>query len=90
MLEYLALVFVTGLLTGIHCIAMCGSLVLSYVAGGMQDKRQVFLLQHLVYNGSRILSYGLVGAALGFPGSVFTISLASGNPHRKLKDLPVL
>ncbi len=71
----LVLVFTTGLLTGIHCIAMCGSLVLSYVARGNGDKSHSLLAQHAVYNGARILSYGVVGAALGFLGSVFTISL---------------
>lgn len=74
----LILVFVTGLLTGIHCMAMCGSFVVSYIAGGLvgdaKGGRHI-LLQHMAYNGARIFSYMVVGAALGLLGSVFTISL---------------
>ncbi len=73
----LVLVFVTGLLTGIHCMAMCGSFVVSYIAGGLGDNKggRHILLQHLAYNGARIFSYVVVGAVLGLLGSVFTISL---------------
>ncbi len=74
----LVLVFVTGLLTGIHCMAMCGSFVVSYIAGGLGDNKgggRHILLQHVAYNGARIFSYTAVGAALGLLGSVFTISL---------------
>ena len=68
----LFLIFTLGLVTGFHCIAMCGGFVISYstkhVAGGKNFK------SHLVYGASKTLSYTLIGGIFGLLGSfiVFT------------------
>lgn len=51
------LLFLTGLFTSVHCIAMCGGINLSQSLGG---KRAV-----IKYNSARILSYTLIGLVLG-------------------------
>jgi sulfite exporter TauE/SafE len=59
-------VFLTGLLGGVHCAGMCGGIVaaLSGQAGGRR------LPLHLAYNGGRVLSYCLAGALAGAAGSL--------------------
>ncbi|HEY5549012.1 MAG TPA: sulfite exporter TauE/SafE family protein [Coriobacteriia bacterium] len=58
--------FAVGLVTSIHCVFMCGGLVLTYAVKGTEDgpwyRR---LLPHLAYQGSKILSYAIVALALG-------------------------
>lgn len=54
----LGALFVTGMLTGVHCIGMCGGIMLSQ--GGA-----------LMYNGGRLVSYTLMGAAFGALGTSF-------------------
>ncbi len=58
--------FAVGLVTSIHCIFMCGGLVLTYAVKGTEDgpwyRR---LVPHLAYQGSKILSYAVVALALG-------------------------
>jgi len=58
--------FAVGLVTSIHCVFMCGGLVLTYAVkgaeGGPWYKR---LLPHLVYQGAKIVSYATVALILG-------------------------
>lgn len=56
------LVFVTGLLGGVHCIGMCGGIMLT---------------QHnaLAYNGGRLIGYSIVGFIFGAIGSYISFSL---------------
>lgn len=62
------LIFVTGLLTSLHCVAMCGGITLSQVSGGNTVRlRSAALLQ---YHVGRIVSYSLVGFILGAIGAV--------------------
>lgn len=72
------LVFLFGLITGLHCIGMCGSFIIGYTAKDVQLGRPVFH-SHLLYGAGKIISYTLLGALLGFIGSFFRITpLASG------------
>jgi sulfite exporter TauE/SafE len=63
-----------GLVTSIHCVAMCGPLVLTYAVkgadGGSFAKR---MFPHFAYQSAKILSYMLVGLLLGSLGSLFDI-----------------
>jgi sulfite exporter TauE/SafE len=66
--------FATYLLTGItmgfgHCIGMCGPLVISFSLNLGQRNATV---PHLIYHCGRILTYTILGAAMGATGS-FTI-----------------
>lgn len=64
------MLIVTGLFTSIHCISMCGAINLTAV---FQNKGGSFL-QPLLYNAGRLLSYTLIGCAVGALGSVLRIS----------------
>ncbi|MCD8375926.1 MAG: sulfite exporter TauE/SafE family protein [Oscillospiraceae bacterium] len=68
---YFAL-FVIGLLTSVHCIAMCGGLNLaqSISSGGVKPLRRSVL-----YNLGRLCSYTLIGGILGFIGEKAAITL---------------
>jgi sulfite exporter TauE/SafE len=63
-----------GLVTSVHCVTMCGTMVLSYAIKG--DEEGPFLkrmLPHFAYHGAKILSYMIVGLALGAIGSAFNL-----------------
>lgn len=55
-----------GLVTSLHCVAMCGGLVLMCAVGGPADAPwQRRLTPHLAYQGAKIASYAAVALALG-------------------------
>jgi hypothetical protein len=59
-------VFVVGLLGGVHCLGMCGSIVGIFTTQVPKEKsRWPF---HLAYSSGRILSYALAGALVGAVG----------------------
>ena len=68
---YIAL-FLTGLLTSVHCIAMCGGLNLAQSMG--KDNTRP-LRGSLLYNLGRLTSYTLIGGVLGFIGEKAAITL---------------
>jgi uncharacterized protein len=59
----MAALFMLGLMGTGHCIGMCGPLV---VALPGQTGR---LTAHLAYHGGRLITYGVIGAAMGAAGS---------------------
>jgi sulfite exporter TauE/SafE len=68
-----------GLATSLHCVAMCGSLVLTYsVSEGSGAGVLRKLAPHLAYQGSKIASYmavaAVLGAISGTVGAAFDIS----------------
>ena len=72
------LIFLVGLLTSLHCVAMCGGIVLSQ--GIRRESRPIpprpgeRLLPNLLYNGGRVVSYTIIGGAVGALGSVLSLS----------------
>ena len=54
---------VLGLLGSVHCLAMCGPLVIA-----LNSKKQQTLVDKVYYNGGRILSYGAMGLIAGLVG----------------------
>jgi sulfite exporter TauE/SafE len=72
--------FAAYLLTGItigfgHCIGMCGPLVISFsLSMGQQDATAA----HLMYHCGRILTYTILGAAMGATGSFTIIAVHVG------------
>lgn len=55
-----------GAVTSIHCIFMCGGLVLTYAVRGTQDGPWIRRLSpHLAYQGAKIASYATVALVLG-------------------------
>ncbi len=64
----LGLVFAVGLLTGFHCIGMCGGFVLSY-SGNAKSR-----LSHIYYGAGKMVSYTIMGAAFGLLGSFIVLT----------------
>lgn len=69
----LILLFLAGILTGFHCISMCGAFVVSYTTKNAINGHKGFK-QHLVYGGSKVLSYTIIGGIFGLIGGVFAFS----------------
>jgi sulfite exporter TauE/SafE/copper chaperone CopZ len=70
-----AMLLIIGLLTGVHCIAMCGGINLSQTLNREQGTNTYsLLLPGILYNGGRLVSYTAVGILVGALGSVITLS----------------
>jgi len=70
--------FVVGLITSVHCIAMCGGINLSQSVSYKLDNGNpdTFskLKPSLLYNGGRVISYTIIGGTVGALGSVISFS----------------
>jgi len=62
--------FLLGLAGSLHCILMCGPLVL--LLGS--SKKSSMLWYHIIYHSGRISTYGLLGIFAGLVGKGFTIA----------------
>lgn len=75
------MLFVIGLITSVHCVAMCGGINLSQSlpkgADGKGESRFAALRPSLAYNVGRVLSYTIVGFLVGGLGSVISFSNAA-------------
>ncbi len=67
--------FAVGLFTSVHCIAMCGGINLSQSVGAA-DEGKVSFRGALLYNLGRVISYTVIGGAVGGIGSVLFVSAA--------------
>ena len=65
------MLFIIGLLTSVHCVAMCGGINLSQCIG---NGEQTSFLAAALYNLGRVISYTCIGFVLGLVGM-----LAGGN-----------
>ncbi len=64
----LSVIFTFGLVSSLHCVGMCGPIVLTY---GISLNRRSYgrqALSHLSYNAGRILTYSVLGAVAGLAG----------------------
>jgi sulfite exporter TauE/SafE/copper chaperone CopZ len=71
------MIFAIGLLTSVHCIAMCGGINISQcIPPAAAGKRSGFATFRpgLLYNAGRVASYTIIGGAVGFIGSVISFS----------------
>ena len=69
------LMFVLGLVSSIHCVQMCGPIVLSYslpLAGGASQRQ--LAVAHLWYNLGRVTTYTALGALAGAAGGVIGLA----------------
>lgn len=63
------MLFITGLLTSIHCISMCGAInLMTAFNDGNNFKRPI------LYNLGRLISYSFLGGIIGLVGSVISIN----------------
>ena len=66
--------FAVGLATSVHCISMCGPMVVTYAVKSEDgDSWQKKVLPNLAYQGAKLTSYVLVGLLLGAVGSAFNL-----------------
>lgn len=69
------LIFFVGLLTGFHCIGMCGAFVLSYTGKARKNNpKGLNLSLHAKYAIGKIISYSLIGGIFGLIGSLFVFT----------------
>lgn len=69
------MLFVIGALTSLHCIGMCGGIMVSQTIGKGNSSGPPWQAA-VLYNSGRLLSYGLTGGIVGALGSIFAISLS--------------
>ncbi|WP_455715034.1 urease accessory protein UreH domain-containing protein [Anaerosporobacter sp.] len=72
------MMFVIGLITSVHCVAMCGGINLSQcipqIEKTKEDGHFSTLRPAFLYNLGRVISYTIVGFIVGALGSVITFS----------------
>ncbi|MCR4284813.1 MAG: sulfite exporter TauE/SafE family protein [archaeon] len=75
----LVLLFLVGLLTGFHCVSMCGGFIISYMTRNAKNGHVNFS-QHLVYGGAKTVSYIIIGGLFGLIGGIvsFSVGLRAG------------
>ena len=72
----LGVLFAVGLLTSLHCVAMCDGINLAQSAASAQADRRVSAA-NIQYNLGRLVSYTVVGGIVGAIGTVFKLSNAA-------------
>lgn len=70
-MSYFYLAFFMGLFGSLHCVAMCGPLVLALPNAGRQMWKQI--ANRIFYQIGRISMYGLLGLILGLIGNSIAI-----------------
>jgi uncharacterized protein len=70
--------FMLGLVSSLHCVQMCGPIVLSYSVAleSLTDRSPAgrpLLMNHLAYNAGRILTYSVLGAIAGLAGQTMGV-----------------
>ncbi|MGE5631654.1 MAG: sulfite exporter TauE/SafE family protein [Caulobacteraceae bacterium] len=70
------ILFVVGMLTSLHCIAMCGGINLSQCVSykHFDGSKMGKLKPSMLYNTGRVISYTIIGGIVGGIGSVVSFS----------------
>lgn len=71
------LLFLIGILTSVHCVAMCGGIVISQTGGKIALDKSPWksrIWPSFSYNFGRIIAYTVIGALAGALGSVVTFT----------------
>lgn len=80
------MLFVIGLITSVHCIAMCGGINLSQCIPSASDTSDAskssrpldIFVPALLYNGGRVISYTVIGFLLGLVGMLLGAGTQTG------------
>ncbi|MDD5034732.1 MAG: sulfite exporter TauE/SafE family protein [Methylococcaceae bacterium] len=67
------MIFVVGLLTGFHCVGMCGGFIVGYAAHNERGRKH-HLLSHFAYGLGKTASYTLLGGLFGLLGGIVTFT----------------
>ena len=68
--------FIVGLLTSLHCIGMCGGIMLSQSIPKESTSKFGAVKPALLYNAGRVIAYTIIGGTVGALGSVLSLSLS--------------
>lgn len=72
------ILFLVGMVTSLHCVAMCGGINLSQCISSNSPAQEIKRLERLkpslMYNAGRVISYSVIGGAAGALGSVISFS----------------
>lgn len=72
-----AVLFVVGILTSIHCVGMCGGIMLSQSLSSTSNNKFEAMKPAVLYNLGRVVSYTVLGGIVGALGSVFSFSIVA-------------
>ncbi|XAL99333.1 sulfite exporter TauE/SafE family protein [Phycisphaeraceae bacterium D3-23] len=72
MTALIAAVFIASVLGSLHCAGMCGAFV-AFAVGGMDAPAGKRARLHAAYNGGRLVTYMLLGAAAGSIGALLDL-----------------
>ena len=72
-----AVLFVVGVLTSLHCVGMCGGIMLSQSLSKESNNKFEAIQPALLYNIGRVVSYTILGGIIGTLGSVFSLSITA-------------
>lgn len=72
-----AVLFVVGLLTSLHCVGMCGGIMLSQSLSKESTNKIEAIIPAALYNLGRVISYTILGGIVGALGSVFSFSITA-------------
>ncbi len=67
-----AVLFMIGLFTSVHCIAMCGGINLTQSVAGEENAP---VRKNMLYNAGRLTGYTMVGGILGLIGEAASVTL---------------
>ncbi len=66
--------FIVGVFTSLHCVGMCGGIMLSQSIATENKSKFESLKPALLYNLGRVVSYTILGGIVGALGSIFSLS----------------
>lgn len=72
-----AVLFIVGALTSIHCVGMCGGILLSQSLSAESKNKFEAIRPALMYNLGRVVSYTILGGIIGALGSTFSLSISA-------------
>ncbi|MCY6353804.1 urease accessory protein UreH domain-containing protein [Clostridium sp. ZS2-4] len=67
--------FIVGILTSLHCVGMCGGIMLSQSMSEESSNKLSAIKPAILYNAGRVFSYTILGGIVGALGSVISLSL---------------
>lgn len=68
--------FIVGVLTSIHCVGMCGGIMLSQSMSKESKSKFDSIKPAILYNAGRVVSYTILGGIVGALGSVLSLSIS--------------
>lgn len=72
-----AVLFIVGILTSIHCVGMCGGIMLSQSLSIQSNNKFEAMKPSILYNLGRVISYTILGGIIGAIGSIFSLSISA-------------